>query len=216
MTKNEFLLRLREELNGLPDEDISRSIGYYSEIIDDSIEGGASEADTIDSLGSISEIAANILADLPPTESREVVTCEKVENEGAEDESETVPARKRSPKPWEITLLVLGSPLWISLAAALLSVVLSLYIVMWSVVVVLYAAAIALGAGAVAGVISAAAQLVHGEIASGLLAAGAALVCSGTGLLFFALANLTAKGVIFISKKTFFALKRAFVGKEAV
>lgn len=61
MTKNEFLSRLSGELSGLSDEDIRGSVDYYGEIIDDIIESGASEEDAVAALGSVEEVAANIL-----------------------------------------------------------------------------------------------------------------------------------------------------------
>ena len=40
MTKKEFLDELKKGLLGIPEEDINRSIEFYSEMIDDRIEDG--------------------------------------------------------------------------------------------------------------------------------------------------------------------------------
>ena len=59
---------------------------------------------------------------------------------------------KRQLQAWEIVLLALGSPVWLSLGLAALAVVLSLYVVVWSLDVSLWAVFAALGAGAGCGV----------------------------------------------------------------
>lgn len=43
MTKGEFLHELRERLAALPEEDIDRTVYYYSEMIDDMTEDGKTE-----------------------------------------------------------------------------------------------------------------------------------------------------------------------------
>ena len=56
--------------------------------------------------------------------------------------------RKRLPV-WAVILLILGSPVWLSLFIALVAVILALYIVLWAVVIVLHTVPITLGACAV-------------------------------------------------------------------
>jgi len=56
MNKNEFLATLRERLNGLPEEDIIKSIDFYGEMLDDRIEDGMSEEEAVSDLGNIDEI----------------------------------------------------------------------------------------------------------------------------------------------------------------
>ena len=43
MDKQAFLNRLREGLNGLPQDDIAERLNFYSEMIDDRVENGMSE-----------------------------------------------------------------------------------------------------------------------------------------------------------------------------
>ena len=40
---------------------------------------------------------------------------------------------RRQLKAWEIVLLVLGSPLWLSLGLAAIAVIFAFYVVLWSV-----------------------------------------------------------------------------------
>lgn len=62
MNKQELLQALEAKLNGLPDQDIKKACEYYSEIIDDKIEDGLSEADSVSALGSVDQIAAHTLS----------------------------------------------------------------------------------------------------------------------------------------------------------
>ena len=92
MRKQEFLARLRRCLAGLPQGDIEERVCFYSEMIDDRMEEGYSEEDAIHQIGSVDEVAAQIVADVLPAERAEETT-----------------APQRRLKVWEIVLLVLGS-----------------------------------------------------------------------------------------------------------
>ena len=133
MTKQELTFTLAEKLNGLPWEEVERSMEYYDEMINDRMEEGMSEEQAIAALGSIDEIAAQILADIPLSR----IVRAKIKP-------------KRSLRAWEIILLILGSPLWLSLLLAAFSVVLSLFASFWAVILSLYACELAFAVSAVA------------------------------------------------------------------
>jgi len=191
MTKNEFLDSLMQKLEGLPAEDMDRSLQYYREMIDDRIDCGASEEEAVAAMGSVEEIAAQIIAEtpLPPA----VIGEEK---------------KKRRLTPMEIVLLVLGFPLWFSLLAAAVAVVASVIISFWAVVVSLYAVVLALGISAIACLIS---MLILFFSGKGLLAAafcGVSLVCIGLGILLLLGTGYTVKGLVWLTKNSFIWLKR--------
>ena len=56
MNKQEFLIELKQHLKGIAPEDISGSIEYYSEMIDDAVEDGMTEEEAVASLGDMDEI----------------------------------------------------------------------------------------------------------------------------------------------------------------
>ena len=91
MTKNEFLTELRVALAGLPEEDIEKSLEYYSEMIDDRVEDGLPEGEAVADLGSIEDIRKQILKDIPITK----IIKEKVKP-------------KRSFGGWEIAVIIIG------------------------------------------------------------------------------------------------------------
>ena len=112
MNKQDFLTQLRKELSTLPQEDIEERLTFYSEMIDDRVEDGLSESEAISQLGSINELARQILADMPLTK----IVKEKVKS-------------NRALKIWEIAFLILGSPIWLSLLIAVVAIVFAVYVV---------------------------------------------------------------------------------------
>ena len=60
MNKEEYLAALRVELMDLTVEDRNRWLDYYSELMDDALEDGATEAEVTASLGTVEELAARI------------------------------------------------------------------------------------------------------------------------------------------------------------
>ena len=122
MSKQEFLAQLRKGLSGLPQDDIEERLTFYSEMIEDRIEEGLSEEEAISAAGSIDEIVAQVVADIPLAK----IARERIK-------------AKRRLKAWEIVLLALGSPIWLSLGIAAVAVILSLYVSLWSVIISLWA-----------------------------------------------------------------------------
>ena len=108
MGKQEFLARLREGLSGLPREDVEERLAFYSEMIDDRMEEGMSEAEAVAAAGSVEEIVAQAVADVPFAK----IARERIK-------------RSTRMRPVTVLLLVLGSPIWLSLAIALAAVVFS-------------------------------------------------------------------------------------------
>lgn len=181
MNKFDFLTQLRAKLWPIPEEDRQRSVDYYAEMIADRMEEGLSEEEAVAAIGDLDEIVKNILAETP----------------AAEPVKQAVKQRRKL-SWWEITLLVLGSPVWLSLLIAAIAVVFAVWISLWSVVISLYATAFALGASSVGCIVGSFFML--GSMGEVTMAWGAALVCAGLSILFVLLSNLAAKGMIALTK----------------
>ena len=110
MNRHEYIADIKEKLKGLSEEDINKAIEYYEEAIDDRLEDGLTEDQAINSIGTPDEIAEKILMDCPLTK---LVAAK------------TKPKRKL--KGWEIALLIVFSPVWITLA--LLALIMALVVV---------------------------------------------------------------------------------------
>ena len=67
MTKSEFLDQLKEELNGLPEKDVSDRLSFYQEMIEDRMEEGIQEEEAVKAIGDIDAVVAQILQETPIT-----------------------------------------------------------------------------------------------------------------------------------------------------
>lgn len=199
MNKQEFLTRLRKGLSGLPQEDIEERLTFYSEMIDDRIEEGLSEYEAVRAIGTVDAVITQILADTPLTK----LVKEKVKPQ-------------RTLKAWEIVLLILGSPIWLSLFIAVFIVMLAVYIVIWSVVVALWSIEVAFAVCSLGGIVSAAIFAFQGHGLTGLAMLSVGMICAGLSVFMFYGCKAAAKGIVLLTKKTAFGIKTLFVGKEAV
>ncbi len=181
MTKQEFLRELENGLSGLPRAEINEYIGFYSEMIDDYIEDGFSEQDAVAAAGSLEKIAEDIIADTPITK----LVKEKIK-----------PKKKLG--AWAITLIALGSPIWLALLIAAFAIVLAFYIALWAVVIALWAAFVSVLASGFGGVAGGVFLICSKSGLSGLFLIGAGLVCIGISILLFFLCKLATKGVILL------------------
>ena len=193
MTKSEFLKSLCTSLHGLSDEDIKKSVDYYEEMIDDRMEDGKSEEEAVEGLGTIDEIKNNILEDIPITK----IVKEKIKP-------------KRTLKGWEIILLIIGSPVWIPVTAAMIIVALVLYLCFWIVILWLYACDFAVFFSGFASIFGAFVQ--NNGFNTGLFYAGSGIALVGVAILLFFGFTQIARGMIWVSKKIGLGIKRLFVG----
>ena len=117
---------------------------------------------------------------------------------------------KRRLQAWEIVLLALGSPVWLSLGLAAAAVILSLYAAVWSVDVSLWAVFAAFGAGAVGGVLGLA--LGSGAARLAMLAVG--MILAGLAIFLFFGCKAATKGIWTLTKCAAVWTKHRFLGKE--
>ena len=196
MDKYDFLLALEARLEGLPEADRQASLDFYSEMLDDLVEGGMTETEAVASLGSPEAIAEEILLEMPLPK---LVKAKM---------------KKRRLSGLEITLLAVGFPIWLPIGIALLAVVFAIYISLWAVVVSLYAANVAMAACAPTGILAAVVLFASGKPTAALLLLGAGLALAGLSILWFLLCNLTAKGMWKLGRLTLRGLKACFIRKK--
>ena len=197
MDKQEFLVRLERGLAGLPREDVEERLCFYSEMIDDRMEDGLSEAEAVEEIGPVDEIVSQIIAETPLTK----LVKEKIRPRGKTN-------------AWIIVLLVLGFPLWFPLLAAAFAVMLSLYIVLWALVLSLWAIFVSLVVCALAGPAAGLVNAFKGEVLTGLALIGAGLTCAGLAIFLFFGCVAATKGVARLTGKMLLALKMSFINKE--
>ena len=194
MNKQEFLAKLRQGLAGLPQNDIEERLTFYSEMIDDRMEEGLSEAEAVNEMGAVGDVITQILADIPLTK----LVKEKVKP-------------KKAISALEIVLIVLGSPIWLSLLIAALAVILSVYIVLWSAVISLWAIDVSLSACFLGGVAAASVLAVTGDTLTAVAILGGALFCAGLSIFLFFVCKAATKGILALAKKIALWIKSLFV-----
>ena len=197
MSKNDFLARLRKGLTGLSQEDVEERLLFYSEMIDDRMEEGLSEEEAVLAVGSVDEIASQIIGDIPLSK----IAAEKA-------------ATKRHLKAWEIVFLALGSPIWLSLLIAALAVVFSLVVSLWSVIVSLWAVFVSVAACALCFIAVGIGFTLGVHRLSGITMIGAGIVCAGLSIFLFFGCKAATKGSSLLTKNTVLWIKNCFTKKE--
>lgn len=196
MTKQEFLTALREALTGLPPSDVEERAAFYAEMIDDRMEDGIGEKEAVAAIGSVEEIVLQIVDEYPI---------------GKLVKQRIKPKRRLS--AWEIVLLTLGSPIWLSLLIAALAVLLSLYAVLWSVIVAFWSVFAALFGSSLGVLVGGVYLLCSGNTLTGLVAIAAALVCAGLTIFAFFGCKAATQGAARLTKGIVLAIKKACMRK---
>ncbi len=197
MNKQEFLAQLRKGLSGLPQDDIEERLTFYSEMIDDRMEEGLSEEEAVSGIGSVDTIISQSIADTPL----------------AKLVKERIKPKKRL-GTWEIALLVLGSPLWLSLLIAAFAVILSLYISLWSVIISLWAVFGSFIGCALGGIGAGIGFAIGDNSLTGVALIGAGIVCAGLSIFLFYGCKAATKGAVLLTKKIALDIKNGFAKKE--
>lgn len=197
MNKAEFLLSLRQGMEGLPKDEVEASLAFYSEMIDDRVEEGLSEEDAVLRMGDLDTIVSQIIDE---------ISIVKIAKE------RVTPKRKLSKK--EIAIIASSSPIWGSLVAAGIAIVIAVYATIWSVLISLWAVFVSIaacGLGTIAGgiVIS----TVH-STATGLALISVGIFLCGLAIFAFFGCKAASKATCFVTHKLTMGIKNMFVRKE--
>lgn len=161
MNKQEFMDELKIAIQDQAYTTVSQAITYYDEMIDDLIEDGISEEDAISQLGSIEKIALQIKN---------------------EDQIIEVKPLKKSKSLTISVLLFLGFPLWGSLVAAGVCLLLAFYIILWCIPIVTVALGISGGLYFIVGIFGSFA-LLNSSLALVLMQFGLSAICGAIGIM---------------------------------
>jgi uncharacterized membrane protein len=197
MNKQEFLAKLQTNLSGLPEKEVQDSLGFYSEMIDDRMEEGLSEEDAVRDIGSAEEIARQIIAETPLI----TIVKDKIKP-------------KRKIQAWEIVLLILGAPIWLSLLIAAFAVILSLYISFWALIISFWSVFASLIAVALCGIGVGIGLIWNSNILTAIMLIATGLICAGLSIFCFYGCKVATKGVILLAKKIVIGTKNVFMKKE--
>lgn len=196
MNKLEFLGKLEKGLRGLPDDVIDSTVDYYSEMIDDRVEAGEDEAEAVAEIGNIDEIVSRTLSEIPLPK----LMCERV-----------IPKKKLT--TLSLVLIIIGSPVWLSLGVAAAAIIFAVYVSLWSVVVSLCAVFVSVAAMVPYSILAAVLAFARGGALPGAAWIGVGLVCAGLAVLLFMAAVMSVKVMISTGKKIWLWIKSLFVKK---
>lgn len=196
MNKSELLNELSQRLSGIPQSEAEKTINYYSEMIDDRIEDGESEEDAVKAVGDIDEIVRNAMSQVPLT--------------GLVKQSVKRNFRLSVPV---IILLILGSPIWLSLLIALLAVIFAVYVTIAAVIISLFAV---VAAFVVSGIVSVIASpfLIPVSLYTSAMYFSCGLVILGLSIFAFYVAVILSKYIIRFTKFVIIKIKSLFIRKE--
>ena len=196
MNKKDFLNRLKSSLNGLPEKEIEERISFYSEMIDDRIEEGLSEEEAVKEMGDIEKIVFQIMQEIPLSD----LVKEKIKP-------------KRRLLWWEITLIVLGFPVWFSILVSLFAVFISVYVCIWSAIITLWAVTVSFIGCAIGFTAAFILLITSGNSLTGFAFLSASFVMAGLSILSFFFAKLCTKVLLIATKKFVLGIKSLFVKK---
>ncbi len=197
MTKQDFLSCLHAALGGLPQETIDEQLAFYSEMIDDRTEDGIAEDVAVAELGDAATLAQKIIADTPLT----TLVKESVK-------------QKRRLAAWESVLLIVGSPVWLSVLIAAFAVIISLYVSLWAIILSLWAMFASFIGCTVGAMITGIVFICLGNTFAGIAMIGAALVLAGFSIFAFFGCKAATSGTVSLTKIMVHSIKRCFVKKE--
>jgi len=192
MNKKQFLKALNRRLRKLTNPERAGYIDFYSELIDDNIENGKSEEEAVAMLGNIDDIAVRILSETTSDAAKSSLSM--------------------GTKTAILIALFLGSPIWVSLLAALFAVVVSLLAATAAIIVSLFAASFALAIALIGGIVSFA-FLVSSNMPAALFQLGAGILSLGLSVLLFFATLALSKLLIHLLKYIFIALRKRFFSK---
>ena len=197
MNKIEFMQKLKDGLAGLSPKDREEQLNFYSEMIDDRMEEGLSEEEAVAAIGSVKEIVSQIITEryyanlsVPPPKERAKLSA------------------------GVIVLLIVGSPLWISLAATAFSVIVALLASIWSVAVSIWAVFGALAGTGIGTLLGGIFYSIFIHPTTGLCMVACGLICSGLSIFAFYGCVWTTKAMAWLTKKFFVGIKNCFIRKE--
>lgn len=121
-------------------------------------------------------------------------------------------ARKRN--MCETMFLILGSPIWISLLIAIFSIVFSIYIALWAVIASFWATFITVFISSFVAILFGFVLIFNNNNLVGLAMIGAGFICVGLLIFIFYGCKASTNGILILTKKIIFWIKKYFSKKE--
>ena len=131
-----------------------------------------------------------------------------------EEETQQAMPKSNSIKVWTIILLVLGSPVWLSIGLSAAAVVLSLYVSLWAVIVSFWSVFASFIGCALGGIVAGVVFMCKANLLVGIATFGAAIACAGFSIFAFYGCYYATKYIIIFINKIVVWIKNHFINKE--
>ena len=194
MYKYEFLTALREQLVGLPKEDIEERISFYEEMINDRMDEGKSEEQAVAEIGTVEEVVKQIASE---TNFVKLVVHKMTP--------------KRSLRGWEVALIIATFPFWLPLVITSFVLAFVGFILIWTLVIVTYTVEASLWAGSALSGVSFVMSYLNGE--TNYMMLGMCIMALGGALLMIFGCYGSTKLTIGLIKRMMIGIKSAFIRK---
>ena len=204
---SEKIKTLRAE-KGLSQEELSIKLNVVRQTVSKWEQGLSSpDAEQLVRLAEVFETSVGVLVG---------ESTEEKQEEAAESQApaEVKSKPERSGKAWSIVLICLGSPIWISLAAAAFAVAISVYATLWACIGSFWGCFAAIAASVVPMVIYSGMFLTT-SVPLALVFLAAAFTLAGLSIFAFFGCKWATIGAVKLTKLIAFWLKRLFTKKEA-
>lgn len=129
----------------------------------------------------------------------------------SEDNTPTLPEvteQNKKGRALPLTLIIIGSPVWLALGISALAVVISLYAALWCLAVSAWAVFGALVGGGAGGVVGGIIITLMSNTTSGLALLGAGFLSAGLSIFAFFGSTAATKGAVWLSKLPFVITKK--------
>ena len=199
MTKQEFIKKLKLKLARLPKVELNERLNFYSEMIDDGVEEGLTEEEAVAKIGTVEEVALQVINEIP---------LSKIVKENIKP--------KNKIGAFGITLIIIGSPIWLSLLIAGFAVILSLYVCVWAVIIALWAVVASFAVCSLASVILGVVSLFSENKLLFPLGVSAGLVLAGLTIFTYHFCILLSKFGFNLIKVIVKSIKKRFIKGDKI
>lgn len=173
-----FLTELKSRLSHLPDHEVDKILGYYSESIQDKLEDGIEEDKIIADFGNINEIVLDIKDEI----SLGTLVKDKVK-------SKTKFNMTEKEKILTIIIIILTSPIWlgigISIGALLFALIITIYAIVLIAPIIVGSLYFSTGVIAIAGIFVGVIRMFTMDFYTGLAYFSIGLISAGILIIFF-------------------------------
>ena len=194
MYKYEFLTALRQQLVGLPKEDIEERVSFYEEMINDRMDEGKSEQEAFAEIGTVEDVVKQIASE---TNFVRLVVHKMTP--------------KRSLRGWEVAIIIATFPFWFPLVVTSFALAFVGFVLIWTLVIVTYSVDISLWAGSALSGFSFAMTLMNGE--PNYMMLGACVAALGGAILMIFGCYGSTRLTIGLTKRMMIGIKSAFIRK---